>query len=67
MGKKKLLNKPVLDFNSKDIRFLIVKSEKDISPLIKKINSTKNLCLSPDEADILTTKIITIEALVSDF
>ena len=64
---KKLLEKPILDFKAEDIKYLIVKSDKDISPLIRKINSIKHLCATPDQADILITKIFTVEVLESDF
>jgi Putative abortive phage resistance protein AbiGi, antitoxin len=56
-----------LPFNSNDIKYLIVKSNKDIPVLIKSIKSTNNLANNTNDADILTTRIITIEQLYSDF
>jgi len=64
---KKFLNEPVLNFTAKDIRYLIVKNESEIPSLIRKIKSTNNLSLSPDEADVLITKIITVDSIEKDY
>lgn len=67
-GKKKtLLSSPILEFDSNDIKYLIVKSNRDIPPLIRKIRSINKLCASSDEADILITKILTVDSLNTDF
>lgn len=65
-------NKPFIEninlsFTSNDIKYLIVKSNKDIPKLIKIIKSIDNLTKSPNEADVLTTKILTSDQLNNDF
>jgi len=64
---KPLVDKITLHFTSEDIKYLIVKSSKEISMLIKLIKSTDNLSKNSNVADILTTKIMTIEQLNNDF
>lgn len=67
-GKSKpLLDKITLDFTSQDIKFLIVKSNKDIPKLIKSIHSIDNLSKNSNNAHILTTRILTVEQLKKDF
>lgn len=56
-----------LPFTSDDIKYLIVKSNKDIPKLIKAIKSIDNLTKNSNGSDILTTKILTIEQLNNDF
>lgn len=56
-----------IDFRAPDIKYLIVKSKRDIPKLIRTIKSTKMLVDNSDEADILSTNIITIEQLNNDF
>lgn len=56
-----------LNFTSRDIKYLIVKSAKDIPKLIRFIGQANNLTQNPDEADILATKILTVEQLNNDF
>jgi DNA-binding transcriptional regulator GbsR (MarR family) len=56
-----------LSFSSADIKYLIVKSNNDIPNLIKVIKSTDNLVQNSNDADILTTKILTTEQLNNDF
>jgi len=56
-----------LSFTSNDIKYLIVKSNKDIPKLIKAIKSTDNLTKNSNDTDILTTKILTVEQLNNDF
>ena len=64
---KPLLDKIKLDFVASDIKYIIVKSEKDISKLIRKISSIEKLTNSADETDVLITKILTVEQLQEDF
>jgi hypothetical protein len=68
----KTSSKPMIDgislnFKALDIKYLIVKSNSDIPKLIRFINATDELTKNPDEADILTTKILTVDQLKSDF
>jgi hypothetical protein len=65
-------NKPFVEninlpFTGDDIKYLIVKSNKDIPKLIKAIKGTDNLTKNPNEADILATRILTVEQLNNDF
>lgn len=64
---KPLLDKIVLEFTADDIEYLIVKSNKDIPRLIKKIQGTNNLAKNGDKLLELTTRILTIEQLDKDF
>lgn len=66
-GTKPFIKDYRLLFNGGDIKYLIVKSSKDIPRLIETIHSTKNLVENSNQADILTTKIMTIEQLNADF
>lgn len=56
-----------LSFTSDDIKYLIVKSNDDIPKIIKAIKSTNSLTKTPNNADILTTRILTVEQLKNDF
>lgn len=56
-----------LEFKAEDIKYLIVKSNRDIPPLIKTIKSIDNLAKNSNEADVLTTKILTVEQIENDF
>lgn len=56
-----------LPFTGNDIKYLIVKSSKDIPKLIKTIKGIDNLTKNPNEADVLTTKILTVEQINNDF
>jgi hypothetical protein len=65
-------NKPLIDnitlsFSIEDIKYLIVKSKKEIPKLIKSIRKIDDLAKNPNEPDILTAKILTIEQLNNDF
>lgn len=64
---KPLIETVKLDFTSVDIKFLIVKSSKDIPRLIKSIQSIDNLAKHTNDAFVLTTKILTVEQLNNDF
>lgn len=64
---KPLIESIVLNFTAKDIKYLIVKSSADIPKLISLIKRTNELTSNPDEADILTTKILTVDQLNTDF
>lgn len=57
----------LLDFTASDIKYIIVKSDSELSDLIRCIKSTNGLTKNADEADILATKIFTIDQLNSDF
>lgn len=63
---KPLIENFFLDFTANDVEYLIVKSGKDIPDLIRYIKSTEKLYSNSDEADILTTKILTVEQLKKD-
>lgn len=56
-----------IPFTGDDIKYLVVKSSKDIPKLIKVIKSTDNLTKNSNDTDILTTKILTVEQLNNDF
>jgi hypothetical protein len=64
---KPFLREINIEFKAKDIKYLIVESNNDIPRLIKAIKSANNLVANSAEADILATKIITIEQLNNDF
>jgi hypothetical protein len=64
---KPLINNITLKFNANDIKYIIVKSEKDIPKMIRIISSVNNLIENKDEADILSSKILTIDQLNQDF
>ena len=64
---KLLIDKIILNFTVDDIKYLIVKSNVDIPKLVRFIKSTDNLIKNADEADILTTRILTTDQLRSDF
>jgi hypothetical protein len=55
-----------LSFISDDIKYLLVKSNKEIPILIKKIK-TSDLAKDSTAIDILTTKIITLDQINRDF
>lgn len=68
LGKNKpFIDKINLPFNSSDIKYLVVKSSKEIPELIAAIRSIDNLTKNTNDTDILTTKIFTIEQLNNDF
>lgn len=54
-----------LKFKPEDIRYLLVESEQDVTPLIDFINS-KLIHFSNNELKILTTKIIVLDDLKAD-
>lgn len=56
-----------LPFTSDDIKYLIVKSNKDIPKLIKAIKNIDNLTKNSNDTDILSTRILTVEQLHNDF
>lgn len=56
-----------IDFTCDDIKYLIVKSNKDIPNLIKEIREIDGLIKTANDIEILTTKIITVDQLKSDF
>jgi uncharacterized protein YqgV (UPF0045/DUF77 family) len=64
---KPMIDKIILNFTSKDIKYLIIKSSEDIPKLIKTIKSTNRLTENSEDIDVLTTKILTVEQLNSDF
>ncbi len=64
---KPLIDKIILNFTSEDIKFLIVKSNKDVPKLIHSIERIDNLTKNANDASILTTKILTVEQLNNDF
>jgi hypothetical protein len=67
IGSKPFINGVTLPFSSKDIKYLLVKSETEIPKLIRNIKKSESLTKSPDDADILTTRIMTVNQLFSDF
>ncbi len=64
---KPLIETITLKFNASDIKYLIVKSNTDIPKLIRFIKSANELTNNPNEADVLATKIMTIDQLNRDF
>lgn len=64
---KPFLKEITLDFNASDIKYIIVKSERDIPKMIRLISSIKGLTTNGDETDILSTKILTVDQLNQDF
>ena len=65
-SKKPLIDDCKLDFTAAEIKYLIVKSEKDIPKLIRTIKSVDNLTKSPNEADVLMSKILTVDQIKDD-
>jgi hypothetical protein len=65
--KKGLIDKPTLNFEADDIKYLIVKDINDVSPLINEIKKTERLNFTDSSEDILFSKIITVESLEADF
>lgn len=67
---KEYWNKRVEDnkllFTPKDIRYLIVPSDEEIIPMIRHIESVKDK-FSYQEVQILQSRILTVEQIVSDF
>lgn len=55
-----------LIFSPKDIRYLIVPSDEDIIPLIRHIESVKDK-FSYQEVQILQSRILTVNQIISDF
>ena len=66
-GKKPFIQGCKINFSSKDIKYLIVATAKDISPPIQLIRKTKGLTKSSEETKVLATKILNIEQLEKDF
>lgn len=66
-GVKPFIKDYRLSFGGEDIKYLIVKSSKDIPRLIETIHSTNKLVENSKQGDILTTKIMTIEQINADF
>ncbi|MEO8771256.1 MAG: abortive infection system antitoxin AbiGi family protein [Ferruginibacter sp.] len=64
---KKFIPNINLSFSGTDIKYLIVRSERDVPKLIKSLRSINNLTNNSVETDILSTKILTVEQLNSDF
>jgi hypothetical protein len=64
---KPLIENVTLNFTSDDIKYLMVKSSKEIPKLINVIQKVTNLSKNPTDAAILTTKILTVEQLNKDF
>jgi hypothetical protein len=64
---KPLIDKITLNFTAEEIKFLIVKSNKDVPKLIHSIERIDNLTKNASDASILTTKILTVEQLNNDF
>lgn len=67
IGKKPFIKDVILNFSSRDIKYLLVKSESEIPKLIRFIKKIETLTKSSDDADILSTRIITINQVFSDF
>ena len=55
-----------LSFEPKDIRYLVVRQEKEIVPLTNQIEQIK-IKYSPDDVRLLKTRVITAEQIRSDF
>ena len=55
-----------LDFKPDDIKYLIVKDESEILPLISKIENIKEH-YGPDSVKLLTSRIITIKQIREDY
>ena len=55
-----------LGFTPNDIKYIFVKSENEIHPMMENLRSIKSR-FSPTEIDILTSKIITTEQIKQDF
>lgn len=64
---KNFLKKPILNFTADDVRYLIVKKDSDIPPLIRKIRTIDQLSKNSDQADILITKIMTVDSINKDY
>jgi hypothetical protein len=55
-----------LEFQPDDIRYIILDHETDILPMIRAIEDIKGL-YPPDTVKLLTTRIITVDQILSDF
>lgn len=55
-----------LGFKPSDIKYIFVKSEKEIHPMMEQIRNIKSK-FSRNEIDVLTSKIITTEQIKEDF
>jgi hypothetical protein len=56
-----------LSFSINDIKYIFLKSNNEIHDFIQDIRKIKGPRYSPEEVDILTTKIFTVENLKDDF
>lgn len=65
--KKPFIKNINLPFTSKNIKYLLVKSDSDVPKIIKAINETPDLCSTGFEVDLLYTRIITYDQLKTDF
>jgi hypothetical protein len=67
MVQNPLIKKINIPFDSKDIKYLILKSDEEIPRLVSYLKMNSNLTINDEELNILTTKIITCQQLESDF
>lgn len=67
-GKKKpFIPGITLPFRSADVKYLIVSSNRDIPKLIAAIRKSNELISNAADADVLATKILTVDQLNDDF
>ena len=66
-GKKAFISGITLPFNAEDVKYLIVADNNDIPVLMEAIRKNGFGTKSPWEADLLTTKITTVQQLNDDF
>jgi hypothetical protein len=63
----KQLNKIKLNFNFDDISYLVVKKEEEISELTKHLRNVYSDKCTATNLEVLLTKIITVNQIISDF
>lgn len=56
-----------LKFTPSDIKYIILSKEDEILPMIKKIEAIKSQKYSPEDVELLKTRIISMEQILQDF
>ena len=56
-----------LNFEPTDVKYLIIKSESEISDLVNLLKKSKTNNYNPDEIERLTTRILSSDQIFSDF
>jgi len=64
---KPILSDHILKFSASNIKYILVKDNKDIHSLLEHIHDIKNLGESYKDIEVLGTKIITTKQILDDF